>query len=456
MIADATAAGRAWDIATRPRNMIVTTTGGGVPGGGVPGGGPAAGRPSRPGSVRDRIGQYGNKPSAPKVPRISPGVGGGAVAVAALLISILGPDWLQGDPLVSDAEINGLMAAAEDGRLTLAAVKRLEQEGFPRIVTAQLREIIMRRRRRVPPAAPERRGQDRDTGTPGLGNEGARSGGGGRRRRGPTLADLELNLARPGNESADLRALRAYYARQIRSLESRKTLTAAQKEKLRGLYGDIANVQSQLDAITEEGERRSDEQRARAAERRAAARERARRRAEAAEAQQRRVDAFYGARRTPHRVPTVRPEGESGGPGVRRSGRPGQRTYDLEQVDRRHEAWLATLRSDVLPFGRAPLGNAAFRKRWAISRRQDERFTIERILSSQFNFLTELRSTLEQFGGNITLDGGQIETQNVIQTHLQRQLVDAVRSLASGAKYPAAGYAGVEYGTAFDGYAAAF
>ncbi len=45
MVVDAGVAGRAWDIATRPRNMVVTTVGGGVPGGT---GGPILGPNGRP------------------------------------------------------------------------------------------------------------------------------------------------------------------------------------------------------------------------------------------------------------------------------------------------------------------------------------------------------------------------------------------------------------------------
>ncbi len=88
VIADATAIGRALDIATRPRNVVITTTTTGIPGTtgvpGVPGApgptytGPRTGPGTTgPRSVRDRINQYGRNPTPP--PR-APTLPGGTIS----------------------------------------------------------------------------------------------------------------------------------------------------------------------------------------------------------------------------------------------------------------------------------------------------------------------------------------------------------------------------------------
>jgi hypothetical protein len=94
--------------------------------------------------------------------------------------------------------------------------------------------------------------------------------------------DIELDIAREqargGTGERFIRELRDTYARQARALEARKNLTNTQKDKLRGLYSDLASAQSQLDAIAEEGERKLDEKRRRAAGRREREQERDRQR----------------------------------------------------------------------------------------------------------------------------------------------------------------------------------
>jgi hypothetical protein len=221
----------------------------------------------------------------------------------------------------------------------------------------------------------------------------------------PTRSDLELALARAqttrsrADDVAALRALRAFYARQIDQLEAlkaRKRLSEAQKEELRALYGDLANVQSQLDAIAEEGERKLEEQR-RLAE------ERERRRMERI-----REAAARAAERRRQLLEDV--------PGTRRQ----LRRAALRGVDET----LRRLRGEA---GEARgLTEADFRR-------------------LSFELLGELRGVLAQFGSNIA---GQTETNTWTTAQLTREQNRLLSLLVKGSWHPAARYAQAELGAA--------
>jgi hypothetical protein len=167
---------------------------------------------------------------------------------------------------------------------------------------------------------------------------------------------------------------------------------------------------------------------------------------ERAAERQRRLDEFYG-KRTSREVPTVRPRRESGGDtvvkGVGTRKGPGA-GLTIEEVDRRQLEFLEDFGSPLTP------SRASLRRRWA--RLRDERYSVEQVLSAQFDFLRELRSTLDQFGSNIILDEGQLGTHAAVQTELQRALVGEVRNLAAGARQPASRYGYRVLTSAMDGY----
>ncbi|HWQ25030.1 MAG TPA: hypothetical protein VNK94_13080, partial [Gaiellaceae bacterium] len=215
-------------------------------------------------------------------------------------------------------------------------------------------------------------------------------------------SDLELALARAqttrssADDVAALQALRAFYARQIRSLEARKRLSEAQKEELRALYGDLANVQSQLDAIAEEGERKLEEQRRLAEER-----------------ERRRMERIRGAAA---RAAERRRQLLEDVPGTRRQ----LRRAALRGVDET----LRRLRGEA---GEARgLTEADFRR-------------------LSFELLGGLRGVLAQFGSNIA---GQTETNTWTTAQLMRQLDRNVATLVKGSWHPAARYAQAELGAA--------
>jgi len=397
MIVHASAAGRAWDIATRPRNLVVTTTTTGVPvGGGSRGVPPVVPVPPDPRTRRR---------------------GGGLVGTAiAIITAIVGPEILERAPndrgQAGPNEMAKLRAWARAGRLTQEHVDQLANFLLNDAQERELRGIIIGRPTRRGAAGPgagigaDIARRDREKAKP------PRTGGGAPSRP-RTLADIELDIARPGNDVGDLQEKRSFIGRQIAFLERRKKLYPAQKAKLAALYGELSNVQSELDGIAAAGEEKIANQQATAAANRAAAQAAAAANLAAAQAaaekKEAAMDRWYGDRDRPHRVAAHRPLRESGGRGVKGVGtRPEKGRGGKEAAEEKG------------------MTEADFRR-------------------MSFEFLSSLHGIVGQFGGN-TNEGamGQVATHAVAQTSLIRDQNKMIGQLVGGMWHPGAAYAGTQ------------
>jgi len=383
MLADAAAVGAAWDIATRPRALVVTTS----PVPGTPGTTRGLGRVR--GAIATGILSFGPQ----------------AAYVAAFVI-------LTRDTSGSPKRAGYVPAGERHAGMTIFF--RPDTQQFTYGLTDEVVPTRLLIKWGILVKKSSLRGRDAsdraaaDTGADGGGaGDGVGGGGGG----GARLSDLQLALAREeargGDVRDELRALRAFYARQIRALEARKNLTAAQKEKLRGLYGEIANVQSQLDAIAEEGERKLEEQRRKAEEKRRRRQERDRQLREKAEEDFRRKDerAFRG--RLPPGQARMRPEAE------------------------RTAAQRARAARDRAAAGEKGLTQA------------DVRREIHELLAG-------LHGVVSGFGSNIDESGsmGQVATHAYVQTELLREQNRTLARMAGGMWHVGARYASAELSAA--------
>jgi hypothetical protein len=369
MVADAAVAGRAWDVATRPRSMFVGGGGGAIPGGRR---------------------------------------GGGLVGTALLTAGILfGPDIvnaLQGLGGFKPEDWEKLKRAARTGQLTFAMVDELGVV----LTDAQQNEL----RRLISSGVPAAPGEG-NLGGGGIQPPRRRArGGGGDGAGGRTQLDIELDIARQPGATGPLRELRSFYARQIRALEGRKKLTDTQKEKLRALYGDLASVQSQLDAIADEGERKLDEQRKKAEERRRKERERREKVLAQLREQADRAEERAGDRRLAPGSALLRP--------ALRHAAERRGTREAREMARRN------------------------------AQAEGKGLTAADIRRMQVEFLNSLQGINNQFGGNLF---GQLGTHAHAQTNLIREQNGILRTLASGVRHPGARYARNELTAAFDGVA---
>lgn len=398
MIADATAAGRAWDIATRPRVMSVTTVGGGVPVGGTPTG---------PGP------RGGTRPFARGL-----GVGGTAGMAVLLGLTVFGSTG--GDrrgPLTRaametakrggriDPEVRAILGELTDHPSRVLDYSQAQLD----MIERRLRGLALNRR----PGAGNPRVGDRPSERPGVNltpRDQVGAGSGGDRDRGrPTEADLLLDVARPGNERSDLNALRSFYARQIRVLEGKKNLTKAQKEKLRGLYGDIANVQSQIDAIGEEARAKEEER----------DRKREERERKAAERERQRMDKILDSAERQAEKRRELFEGIAG----RSDSRAGLRALALRGV----EGTLKGLKDEDKPL-------------------------TAKELREELNKLIRDLNSLREFGSNFADGGiGQVATQSYVQTQELREQSRQLGMLVRGQWHPGSWYAGNELAVAGTG-----
>jgi hypothetical protein len=265
MIADATAAGRAWDWATRPRVMSVTTVGGG----GVAPTGPA--------------------PAPTKGPRRIPNILGVNPYVAAAVAGITAYNLASGSPSQAAGGFGEPVGTTGDGR-------RIYQRGGKYYVAGKgpgtvgpgisvriggggsvmLYELAGQRPEDI--VAP---GEGRQPAPPvkkppasGAGSGNTSTAGAGRR----TIADIQLDLARArtttgtADDERLVRELRERYRRQAAVFESRKNLTKSQRATLERLYGDIASATSELEGYEDEREQAlTDRQKKAAAKRKARA-----------------------------------------------------------------------------------------------------------------------------------------------------------------------------------------
>ncbi|MGQ0669745.1 MAG: hypothetical protein ACT4PO_08760, partial [Actinomycetota bacterium] len=401
MIVDAIAAGRAWDIATRPRIMPVTVVGGGASPG--PGGGVGKGPGKGPG----------------RIPFVPIGFNLPTLTTAAVIASG-GGGTKRGDrsvqyPLTWDAFLRASQGAATPFE---RAVLREELGGYSLANAPDASMRSAERRLRAGVAVPAAPGEGRLGGPGGAGSAGVRGGrGDGRPRpRRRTLTDIELDIARAGStpgradDLARYRELRDYYQRQIAALEGRKNLTDKQKQELQQLYQSLASAQSQIDSAIEEGERKLEEQRQKAREKRKRQRQRELRQREAFEEAYQKTYEKYGppsgVLRKPRRATAADREFLRGGAGSNEE--PRLTKAEARQV---FDEWLRGL-----------------------------------------------QGVLNQFGGNLFPPGAfagmeQAGTQSIVQTALLREVVRETRSLRSSVRHPGSRYARSELTAAFDGVA---
>lgn len=291
-VEDAALFGRAWDVATRPRNMVVTTTttGGGNPaaggGGGtppivgVPGrGGSSRGGTPRPRSVADRINQYGR--NIPQGLKGLPGgffsgivLYGGFTAASAGATSKGTPayNFATGQWFVVYVDPSGQAHPHETNE---SWIKKF----FPTFWQGVQSRIA--RQQPAPPGPDEgTRGPSTGAGTKPGGNGptgGARGDGLTRLQRLQLAVDKAATTGSLTDDLAAARALEAYYAR----IASNKKLTGDKLYQARqDLYAQQQRVQSiedQIAADRQQAEEKAASKRAQAAERLRKAREAAQR-----------------------------------------------------------------------------------------------------------------------------------------------------------------------------------
>lgn len=462
MIVDAALAGAAWDVATRPRVMPIGVVGAGAFGGG-------AGRVGRLGRLGRGALTIGGAILAGATLR-------NPVVIEALVLSQTpGAGTDRGDrsgqyPLVYDAVQRASQGGATTQELEIlkAELGRYSLANAPDASMARAERRLARLRRR--PARPDDRAGPRGPGAltqPSREDRGPRGGRGGTRR---TEADIELDLARAGgtetraDDARYLRELRALYERQIRSLENRKELTKKQKDQLRQLYGDLAGVQSQLDAIAADGEQNLAARRQRTQER---LRDRLDRRERALENREARAEltkqladdrqalldliAFY-RQQARNDALTVEERQEY----VAKRIAAQKKLQELAEKERKanEEALKRPLtraeREGLSGFGGAAAGSLvreaqrrAQRDRKRDGADKDEKpLTRAELNRALFEFVTSLHGVIGQFGSNISLDDlGQVATHSYVQTSLLHEQNDLIRRLTAGAGFSGTAYA---------------
>lgn len=301
----------------------------------------------------------------------------------------------------SGPDFNALLSAAYAGQLSLAQVRRLG----PFLSEAQERQLIAAIKSARGGAIPNADREDRAaTAKAGAAPKPKPGGSGTTGASGPTESDLLLEVARPGNERADLERLRAFYARQIRALEARKRLTEAQKEELRRLYGDIAGVQSQIDAIEEEARAKDEE------------RDRKREEAQKKETARQKAAMDRAMRAAEERGRLLRGTGGS---------RENMRRAALAGV----QGTIDRLKKENAQKG--------------LTEAEIRRLHVE--------FLTGLQGVTNQFGSNISPDTARMATEATTQTWLMREVVRSVNRLSSSVAHPGAKYVRTEYGALVGG-----
>ena len=300
MVVDATAAGRAWDIATRPRTMMVTTTTTGPPGPATPGPqGPGSPnvpipipgtRPRRGGrSVVERVGQYGRR--IPNAVRALPGGLGPSLILGSFsFFATQGQGQAAYDPRSGKffLVVNGERA----GELTEELVQRYDPALWARTAGQRAASTISGAVGRVARSfgnatvTGERGASD----VTGFSRSGGGTSGAGARR---TTADIRLDISRALTTPETTDEERLYreqisrYQADIRMFERRKSLTNQQKQTLERLYGDLGAAQSALDSIREQREQGLADQQETARARRKEQRENAAAKKRAADARER-------------------------------------------------------------------------------------------------------------------------------------------------------------------------
>ena len=406
MVADAAIAGRAWDIATRPRVMPVTVTGGGAGG---------AGRLAR------GLGLLGVTP-------------GGAIAIAGAAAIYAGLRSGQKDA-ISPAEWAKLQQAARTGQITYDQISELELFiGDDRART--LRGLLARfNAKGSASSSPDNSGDARGPGAVAAENR-ARAQRARRRRQNASrfnFGDFERGItgleedsldadATPGSAD-DLRIERRRLALAQRALREAE-LTRDQRMKVKA---ERNAALAEIGRIEAEEDQEAQAARDKAAAAKAAAR------AKAKAAQEKEEAAEEAAmRETMTRAERHYERMQKLTKGIDFSTRGGLRKAALRGVDASGRPKAAAGDGDK------PLTEADIRRIHA-------------------DFLTGLQGTTNQFGSNITPDGGgigRVASHAAVQTDLlmeQNRLLDRLTRVA---QHPGAKYTKTEAAVAFGGVAA--
>ena len=445
MVRDAALAGRAWDAATRPRFMSVATTTTGT--GGIP---------TAPGAG----------------PRVSPRVGVGAVGVAALLISILGPDWLQGGPPLTGSEIEDLQDAARSGRLTLKGINTLARKrpDIPDVVIENLRRLARQYLQEHPSASP-RISDAADRTTAGEPPRGRGGRGGGRGRRAFTFTQFEAQQAAiaearldaeasPGTADDVRLAQRelALVRRALRELELTRDQRVALKQRRNALLAELDRMHAEDRSASEQ---RASEQKARRAERiRTRIGQRERRltvAAELAEDTERdlmddkkalvALRRFYGEQAQNDKLTL---EERQAFADKRRAVRRRLRELYKDAVDqaieddkiteRERRRLLALGGSDLVRRARREL---AQQERKGKGKKDGDELTAEDLRRMLFEFTTGLHGVIGQYAGNVgegPADFGLVATHAQMQTHELRAQTKILADFTGAVRHPMTGY----------------
>jgi hypothetical protein len=247
MVEDAAVAGRAWDVATRPRVISVTTTGGG---GGVPTGGGGA-----PGVPTER----------PRFPGTTGTRGTGLVGIAGVALAVFGLEALTKPPSLREQQRKVADMSRVDKRRAIEMAQSFSQTfGTPIGQLVDNNPLLQKYGSALPSqvASPGLRTRpdegtrgattNRANGGGGRGGTGAGGGGGGTTGDGLTRFQRLTLAAQAADNSGDLRAelraskaLEAYYA-QIASNQK------LHGDKLFQARQDLLNQQGRTQAIEDQ------------------------------------------------------------------------------------------------------------------------------------------------------------------------------------------------------------
>lgn len=391
-VADATAFGRAWDIATRPRNMVVTTTATGVPGGGNrPAPAPAPGR---------------GRPSLPPIGFNLPTIAAGAVIAAggasgARQGSYTPQRYPRVARLIRKLEAGGRLTANER-----SAISEFGGRSISELSPAQLARLEANL---VGQSTAPGLGGDRDR--PNMGravSQPARpTAGGGTDKRSTGDGLTPLQRATLAASEAELTPSRQDDLREARRIES----IYARRVANENLKGD-ALFQARQDLNAARARTQSIEDQIAADEQQAEETAAANRRANAAKVKATRAKAAAEEK--------------------------SQREAFERHNERRRKALLKGELGDKLAMNRPP--DPRFRRPSATTT-ADGGLTVADIRRLQVEFLQGLQGVTNQFGSNVSADGAQVATNTWQTSRLMMEQNRMIDRLTRGVAHPGAKHA---------------
>jgi len=388
MVEDATVAGRAWDVATRPRVMTVTTVGrGGVPGVGGVGGGKGV------------LGKLGG------LVGLGPG---GLIVAGAAATAYFGIRSGQKDP-ISDSEWARLKQAARKGTITYDQILDAPDMIFTGDRKGELLQIAADRMARLHPGAGPHR----------LPPKGGGGKGGGKKGGGFTLTafeaqqsglqELQLDAETTGTTSDDVRLAKSELAlirRALSELELTRDQRMTLKQRRNALLSQLASIEAQ------------EEQEAQAIrEKRAAAAKARRDKIEAAQAKEQAAEEAH-----------------------------------MAKVMKRAEAYydrMAKATKGIDFTTRAGLRKAALRYidpktgKMKGAKDDDQPLTEKELRRMLFDFASGLHGVLDQFGSNVgdsAGDYGMAATHSQLQTIELTKQTRILEEFTGAVRHPMTGY----------------